>query len=110
MNLSHRLRRPRSLIISACVALAAGGALLITSAVPSRGASGSPYPTVDPSYLYNTLYTMATSYSYRISGADGPPTDSSSPFNLPPTVNGWQELYGYWKSALTSTAVNGSLA
>jgi hypothetical protein len=73
-------------------------------------ASPQPAPVVDPDYLYGQLYSMATSFSYRISGADGPPQDSSSPFNLSPTVNGWQELYAAWKSELTSTGANGSLA
>jgi hypothetical protein len=65
---------------------------------------------VDGSQLYARLYTMATSFSYRVSGADGPPADPSSPFNLPPTVNGWQELFSFWKKNLTSQAANGPLA
>jgi hypothetical protein len=73
-------------------------------------AASQATPLVDGSYLYSQLYTMATSFSYRISGADGPPQDPSSPFNLPPTVNGWQELVAHWKNALTSEAANGTLA
>jgi hypothetical protein len=75
-----------------------------------RAAAGPGMPQVNPDYLYSQLYTMATGFSYRVSGADGPPQDPSSAFNLPPTVNGWQELFGYWKKTLTSDKVNGALA
>jgi PKD domain len=68
------------------------------------------HPLIDGGYLYRQLYTMATNFSYRISGADGPPQDPSSPFNVPPTVNGWQELFAFWKKTLTSGAANGPLA
>src|SRR5262249_30716589 len=47
---------------------------------------------------------------YRVSGADGPPQNPSSPFNLPPTVNGWQELLAYWKQQLANDQANSSLA
>ncbi|MDR0345731.1 MAG: hypothetical protein LBI49_22005, partial [Nocardiopsaceae bacterium] len=76
----------------------------------ASAAASQAAPLVDGSYLYSQLYTMATSFSYRVSGADGPPQDPSSPFNLRPTVNGWQELFAYWKKALTSQTANGSLA
>jgi hypothetical protein len=87
---------------------------LLTSAsgapsAPEPGA-GQARPTVDGAYLYNQLYEMATRFSYRISGADGPPQDASSPYNLPPNVNGWQELLAYWKKTLTDRKTNGPLA
>jgi hypothetical protein len=96
----------------ACLALAAPLAMSSGASGRASAASGASQatPVVDGSYLYSQLYTMATSFSYRISGADGPPQDPSSPFNLPPTVNGWQELFAYWKQALTSETANGSLA
>ncbi|MEN3356097.1 MAG: hypothetical protein V7637_79, partial [Mycobacteriales bacterium] len=60
--------------------------------------------------LYGQLYRMAKAYSYRISGADGDPRDSADVFNLPPTVNGWQELLGYWKATLTDSRANTDVA
>jgi len=53
---------------------------------------------------------MAKDFSYRISGADGDPRNAADAFNLPPTVNGWQELLAYWKATLTSQQVNTRLA
>jgi hypothetical protein len=98
------------------VATALGAAALavaLTSAVAPR-ASATPAaqesPVVDIDHLYAELYGMSSSYSYRISGADGPPQSPSNPYNLAPTVNGWQELFSHWKSELTSTATNGPLA
>jgi PKD domain-containing protein len=100
------LRRPRSLAVIAAAAIAVPVAL-------TGGASSAPAvpatPVVDIDYLYGQLYAMATSYSYRISGADGDPRNPADPFNLPPTVNGWQELYGHFKTTLTQGA-SGSLA
>src|SRR5215470_228141 len=98
----------------ACLALAVPLAMNADargSAQASASSAGSQAtPVVDGGYLYSQLYTMATSFSYRISGADGPPQDPSSPFNLPPTVNGWQELFAYWKKTLTDDQANGPLA
>jgi len=68
-------------------------------------------PTVDADYLYNQLYAMSKAFSYRISGADGDPRQATTdPFNLPPTVNGWNELVAYWKAQLTNSRINTSLA
>src|SRR5215475_2105242 len=110
MSVGRNLRRPRWLLVFVFVALAATGAALATRAQPGHAAPGSASPGVDPAYTYNQLYTMATNFSYRVSGADGPPQDPSSPFNLPPTVNGWQEMFAYWKAQMTDTKSNGSLA
>ena len=67
-------------------------------------------PTIDADYLYSQLYTMSKAFSYRISGADGDPRNAADPFNLPPTVNGWHELFAYWKAHLTDRRVNTRLA
>lgn len=113
-----RVKAPRNFgrrkwpLALACLALAAplsaGASSVATARAPAT--TGPASPGIDPGYLYSQLYTMATRFSYRISGADGPPQDSSSPFNLPPTVNGWQELFAYWKKAVTGTKANGPLA
>src|SRR2546430_15028459 len=63
-------------------------------------------PTVNADYLYSQLYLMSKAFSYRISGADGDPRKSTDAFNLPPTVNGWQELFAYWKAKLTDRRGN----
>jgi PKD domain len=108
-----RLAVPRSLRRRVLLLAVLGVAVAVpiaTSIGGSAAASQQAAPVVNPDYLYGQLYTMATSFSYRVSGADGPPQDPSSPFNLPPTVNGWQELFAYWKKQVTSEKVNGPVA
>ena len=112
----RQLKRMRAkstwLSVIACLALAVPLALVgdVAGTTRAEGSSGQGAPLIDGGYLYSQLYNMATSFSYRISGADGPPQDPSSPFNLPPTVNGWQELFAYWKKTLTDDQANGPLA
>jgi hypothetical protein len=96
----RKLRRPTWLVALACVAIAVPVSIS-ASGVATAGKQDAPV-VVDPDYLYSRLYTMSKSFSYRISGADGDPRDAADPFNLPPTVNGWQELVAYWKNALTN--------
>jgi hypothetical protein len=67
-------------------------------------------PSVDGDYLYGQLYAMAKAFSYRVSGADGDPRNAGDPFNLAPTVNGWQELFAYWKGVLTDRRANRPLS
>jgi hypothetical protein len=113
MDALRRLRRRRTLLFCTAALTATAGTVAVTSTVATR-ASASPgvqeSPVVDADHLYQELYGMSSSYSYRISGADGPPDDPSNPFNVAPTVNGWQELFAHWKGQLTSTTVNGPLA
>jgi hypothetical protein len=80
------------------------------SASAGRPAPLPAAPTVNADYLYSQLYTMSKAFSYRISGADGDPRNAADPFNVAPTVNGWQELFAYWKSNLTDRRVNTQLA
>ena len=106
---SARTRRRRLLAVLACLpfatSAAAGNAVAVASPDHPQAA-----PVVDADYLYGQLYQMAKAYSYRISGADGDPRDAADPFNLPPTVNGWQELIAFWKAALTDPKANTDLA
>ena len=76
----------------------------------AQAVPGPAVPSVSGDYLYAQLYAMAKAYSYRISGADGDPRNLGDPFNLPPTVNGWQELFAYWKGVLTDNRANTALA
>src|SRR5690348_9213280 len=102
MKALHGPGRRRWLLTIGCLA-AALPLCLSASATSAAGRAGGRQgtPVVDPDYLYNQLYAMAKAYSYRISGADGDPRNARDPFNLPPTVNGWQELVGYWTAQLT---------
>jgi hypothetical protein len=113
MEGTRRLWRRRALMLAAAATTAAAGTVATSSLLTSRAGAApaaQAAPNVDMNYLYGQLFFMGTNYSYRISGADGPPQDPSNPFNVPPTVNGWQELYAHFKSELTSTASNGPLA
>ena len=98
----------------ACIAVAVPTAVSASGAALAGGqqaaAAQAASPSVSGDYLYGQLYAMSKAFSYRISGADGNPQNPSDPFNLPPTVNGWQELFAYWKSVLTNDQVNTSLA
>lgn len=104
-----RSRRRLTLALAVLSVLLAG---LVSSGAPSAGAEGRHQvrPVIDTRYLYDQLFLMSTSYIYRVSGADGPPTDPSSPSNLPPTINGWQEFFAHWKGQMTSERALGDLA
>jgi hypothetical protein len=80
------------------------------AATPNAPLTSTAAPVVDPSYIYGQLFDMAYNDVYRVSGADGPPTDPSSPWNVPPTVNGWQEFFQHWKQQLTDQKVMTNLA
>ena len=97
------------------MALVGCGVVALSSCVSASGAASArgpvtESPVVDADYLYAQLYTMAKGFSYRVSGADGDPRRAADPYNLVPTVNGWQELVGYWKVNLTDRRVNTRLA
>jgi hypothetical protein len=87
--------------------------VFVVSGVASAGKqqlTSQARPLVDRDYIYRQLFDMSYNDVYRVSGADGPPTDPSSPWNEPPTVNGWQEFFQHWKQQLTDTSVMGPLA
>ena len=111
MKVLGRLRRPRWLAAVVCLAVAAPAVFLV-SGVTTAGTALTPQatPVVDRDYVYGQLFDMAYSDVYRVSGADGPPTDPSSPWNVPSTVNGWQEFFAHWKQQLTDNKVMTPLA
>src|SRR2546428_4438895 len=45
------------------------------------------FPTVDPNYIYNQLFYMATHFQHREAGFDN---------NLPMNINGHDEFANYW--------------
>jgi len=106
MKLLHVLRRPRWLVVIGCAAVLAPAAVLVSGvAATDDVASSQATPLVDRDYIYGQLFDMAYNDVYRVSGADGPPTDPSSPWNEPATVNGWQEFFQHWKQQLSDKTV-----
>jgi hypothetical protein len=104
MTVLRRFRRPRWLVATGVVAVAVP-AIFLVSGVTASGkppAVSTATPVVDRDYIYGQLFDMSYSDVYRVSGADGDPRNANDPFNLPPTVNGWQEFFQHWKQQLTS--------
>jgi PKD repeat protein len=111
MKPHRRFHRRKWLATLGCVAVALPVCLTASAALPAGAAPArEAVPTVNAEYLYSQLYTMSKAFSYRISGADGDPRNAADSFNVPPTVNGWQELLAYWKANLTDQRVNTQLA
>src|SRR3954471_21669345 len=111
MQVLRKLTRPRSLTAAACVTAAA--AVVVASGVAppgARSAAGQAAPVIDPTYMYGQLFNMAYSDVYRVSGADGDPRHFADPFNIPSTINGWQEFWKQWKAQLTDTTAMGNVA
>jgi hypothetical protein len=105
-------RRPRWLVAAGAVAVAAP-AVFLASGVTAAGkppAVSSATPVVDRDYIYGQLFDMSYNDVYRVSGADGDPRNADDPYNLPPTVNGWQEFFQHWKQQLTDTETMTDLA
>ncbi|MFL6034769.1 MAG: PKD domain-containing protein [Gaiellaceae bacterium] len=103
MTLLRRFRRPRWLVTAGVVAVAAPAIFLVSGVAAGKAPVAShATPLVDRDYIYGQLFDMSYNDVYRVSGADGDPRDANDPFNLPPTVNGWQEFFQHWKEQLTS--------
>src|SRR4051812_28953000 len=106
MKLVRTLRRPKWLVVIACAAVLAPAVVLVSGvAATDAVATSQATPLVDRDYIYGQLFDMSYNDVYRVSGADGPPTDSGSPWNQPATVNGWQEFFQQWKTQLTDKTV-----
>jgi hypothetical protein len=98
------------LVAVVCVAALAPIVFVVGGVAAGNDATSQPTPVVDRDYIYGQLFDLAYNDVYRVSGADGPPTDPSSPWNEPPTVNGWQEFFQQWKQQLTDKSVMSPLA
>jgi hypothetical protein len=59
---------------------------------PEGPATRADFPTVDPGYIYDQLFTMATRYVHREAGYDT---------GLPPDQNGHDEFAAYWAQEMT---------
>ena len=103
-------KRPRLLVAAVCVAALAPIVFVVGGVAAGNDATSQPSPVVDRDYVYGQLFDLAYNDVYRVSGADGPPTDPGSPWNEPPTVNGWQEFFRQWKQQLTDTSVMSPMA
>jgi hypothetical protein len=112
MKVLRTFRRPRWLVTIACVAVAAP-AIFVVSGVATAGktaVTSQAAPVVDRDYLYGQLFSLAYNDVYRVSGADGNPRNFGDPYNVAPTINGWQEFFKQWKSQLTDKTVMGNVA
>jgi hypothetical protein len=78
--------------LAATIAPGVGGSVAAApSATAARADASVNFPTVDPSYIYDQLLTMATKYQRREAGYDN---------NLPVTVNGHDEFAAYWQAEM----------
>ncbi len=83
--------------LAATIAPGVGGAIAAApksapkSAPATRADASVNFPTVDPSYIYDQLFTMVTKYQRREAGYDN---------NLPVNVNGHDEFAAYWQAEM----------
>jgi hypothetical protein len=108
-----RGRRRRWLGVAVVMLLAIPLAVVVSGAGRTARASQAS-PVVDPDYIYGQLFDMSYNDVYRVSGADGDPhvvqAGGTDPFDLKPTINGWQEFFLHWKAQLTDTSVMTTMA
>ncbi len=62
------------------------------TASPTSISKPADFPTVDPNYIYDQLFTMVTQFQRREAGYDA---------NLPVTVNGHDEFADYWAKEIS---------
>ena len=112
MQVLGKQRRSRWLPVTACLTAAVAAAVIVASGVapPANSAAGQAAPVIDPDYLYAQLFSLGYDDVYRVSGADGDPRNFADPYNLPSTINGWQEFWKQFKTQLTDTSAMGDVA
>ncbi len=73
---------------------------LLPATIPAYAGSAKPthqryaladFPTVDPNYIYDQLFYMATNFQHREAGYDN---------NLPANINGHDEFASYWSQEM----------
>lgn len=64
--------------------------------IQAQPAAPADFPTVDPNYIYDQLFYMATSFQHRQAGYDN---------NLPVTINGHDEFAAYWSQEMQKDLV-----
>src|SRR5262249_22536228 len=112
MTVLRAFRPPPTLVaLVACVAVLVP-VVMVVARVTSATDTSAPRaaPVVDRDYMYGQLFDMSYNDVYRVSGADGDPRNPSDPFNVPATVNGWQEFFQHWKQQLTDKTVMTTMA
>jgi len=88
---SARVRRSGAAAMALALLLGILGACA-PSVAPPDPSTRLDFPTVDPDYIYNQLFTMATQFQHREAGYDA---------NLPVAVNGHDEFAAYWGQEMT---------
>lgn len=64
--------------------------------IQAQPAAPADFPTVDPNYIYDQLFYMATNFQHREAGYDN---------NLPVTINGHDEFAAYWSQEMQKDLV-----
>jgi hypothetical protein len=101
MQVLRKLRRPRRVTAAACLAAAGAAVFVASGALPAKSQSGQTAPVIDTAYMYGQLFNLGYDDVYRV--ADGDPRNFADPYNIPSTINGWQEFWKQFKTQLTST-------
>ncbi len=112
MQVLRKMKRPRSLTAAGGLVAAAAATVVVASGVapPARSAAGQAAPVMDPTWMYGQLFNMGYDDVYRVSGADGDPRNFADPYNIPSTINGWQEFWKNFKTQMTDTSAMGGVA
>src|SRR5262249_18491465 len=99
-------RRLAPWVATILVATAVGVAVPVASSASTTAAPNATaaHPVIDNDFLYNELYYSATQFISRVAGADGPPSNTADPNNLPQNYNGANEFYDWWKQEMTDTS------
>src|SRR3954468_18283167 len=110
MQVLRKLRRPRGVTAAACLAAAGAAVFVASGALPAKSQTGQTAPAINRDYMYGQLFGLGYDDVYRVSGADGDPRNFADPYNIPSTINGWQEFWRTWKTQLTDTQAMGGVA
>ena len=94
MKVLSRFRRRRWLVVLGCIAVAVPMAVSASSTASAGGqaAARPATPTIDATTCTTSSTRWRRASATASQARTAPPQDAADPFNLPPTVNGWQEL------------------